>query len=213
MKSTFLLLINISLLFGAKDYFQQDVAYTIEVTLDDSAHTLHANEKIIYTNNSPDTLQFIWFHLWPNAYKNTETAFAKQGERFLSTRFLFSDEEDRGYIDSLDFAVDGVDAKWEFHPEWIDVAKVELPVKLAPGGQTIIETPFFVKLPEVFSRLGHTGKHYEITQWYPKPAVYDHLGWHPMPYLNMGEFYSEFGSFDVKSLFLKLPYYGNWRFD
>ena len=198
MKSTFLLLINISLLFGAKDYFQQDVAYTIEVTLDDSAHTLHANEKIIYTNNSPDTLQFIWFHLWPNAYKNTETAFAKQGERFLSTRFLFSDEEDRGYIDSLDFAVDGVDAKWEFHPEWIDVAKVELPVKLAPGGQTIIETPFFVKLPEVFSRLGHTGKHYEITQWYPKPAVYDHLGWHPMPYLNMGEFYSEFGSFDVK---------------
>ena len=88
MKSTFFLLINISLLFGAKDYFQQDVAYTIEVTLDDSAHTLHANEKIIYTNNSPDTLQFIWFHLWPNAYKNTETAFAKQGERFLSTRFL-----------------------------------------------------------------------------------------------------------------------------
>ena len=48
------------------------------------------------------------------------------------------------------------------------------------------------------SRLGHTGKHYEITQWYPKPAVYDHLGWHPMPYLDMGEFYSEFGSFDVK---------------
>ncbi|SVC09595.1 uncharacterized protein METZ01_LOCUS262449, partial [marine metagenome] len=198
MKSTFLLLINISLLFGAKDYFQQHVAYTIEVTLDDSAHTLHANEKIIYTNNSPDTLQFIWFHLWPNAYKNTETAFAKQGERFLSTRFLFSDEEDRGYIDSLDFSVDGVDAKWDYHSEWIDVAKVELPVKLAPGGQTVIETPFFVKLPEVFSRLGHTGKHYEITQWYPKPAVYDHLGWHPMPYLDMGEFYSEFGSFDVK---------------
>ena len=51
---------------------------------------------------------------------------------------------------------------------------------------------------EVFSRLGHTGKHYEITQWYPKPAVYDKNGWHPMPYLNQGEFYSEFGAFDVK---------------
>ena len=198
MKSTFLLFVSASLLFGARDYFQQHVAYTIEVTLNDSAHTLHAYEKIIYTNNSPDTLQFIWFHLWPNAYKNTETAFAKQGEQFLSTRFLFSEEDDRGYIDSLDFVVDGVNAEWEFHPEWIDVAKIELPNKLIPGGQTVIETPFYVKLPDVFSRLGHTGKHYEITQWYPKPAVYDHLGWHPMPYLNMGEFYSEFGSFDVK---------------
>ncbi len=57
---------------------------------------------------------------------------------------------------------------------------------------------FIVKLPLVFSRLGHSGKHYEITQWYPKPAVYDHKGWHQMPYLNMGEFYSEFGIFDVK---------------
>ena len=42
------------------------------------------------------------------------------------------------------------------------------------------------------------GKHYEITQWYPKPAVYDENGWHPMPYTNMGEFYSEFGTFNVK---------------
>ena len=66
-----------------------------------------------------------------------------------------------------------------------------------PSRSTTVETPFFVKLPKIFSRLGHTGKHYEITQWYPKPAVYDKDGWHPMPYLNMGEFYSEFGSFDV----------------
>jgi hypothetical protein len=69
---------------------------------------------------------------------------------------------------------------------------------LKPGQTINIETPFFVKVPKVFSRLGHTGKHYEITQWYPKPAVYDSKGWHPMPYLNQGEFYSEFGTFDVK---------------
>ena len=52
-------------LAAEKEYFQQHVAYDIEVTLDDSAHTLDAYEKIIYTNNSPDTLSFIWFHLWP----------------------------------------------------------------------------------------------------------------------------------------------------
>ena len=90
------------------DYFQQHVAYDIEVTLDDSAHTLDAYEKIVYTNNSPDTLDFIWFHLWPNAYKNTETAFAKQRERFLNNSFIFSKEKNRGYIDSLHFKVDDI---------------------------------------------------------------------------------------------------------
>ncbi len=152
----------------------------------------------MYKNNSPDTLRFIWFHLWPNAYKNTETAFAKQRERFLNTSFIFSEEKKRGYIDSLNFTIDGIKAEWDYHKDWIDVAKVQLPKSLPPGDNITIETPFFVKLPKVFSRLGHTGKHYEITQWYPKPAVYDHKGWHPMPYLDMGEFYSEFGSFDVK---------------
>ena len=101
----------------------------------------------------------------------------------------------------MDFLVDGIDAEWNFHKDWIDVVKVILPKPLIPGRNIIIETPFFVKLPKVISRLGHTGKHYEITQWYPKPAVYDKDGWHPMPYLNMGEFYSEFGSFDVKITF------------
>ncbi|MBK7963908.1 MAG: M1 family metallopeptidase [Bacteroidetes bacterium] len=69
---------------------------------------------------------------------------------------------------------------------------------LLPGNRVIIKTPFFVKLPSAeFSRLGHIGQAYAITQWYPKPAVYDQHGWHPMPYLNQGEFYSEFGTFDV----------------
>jgi hypothetical protein len=62
----------------------------------------------------------------------------------------------------------------------------------------LFTTPFHVKLPDAkFSRLGHTEQAYYITQWYPKPAVFDNNGWHPMPYLNQGEFYSEFGSFDV----------------
>ena len=199
MRKYIISILFISICLGNRpNYFQQHIAYDIEVTLDDSAHTLDAYEKIIYTNNSPDTLDFIWFHIWPNAYKNTETAFAKQRERFLNTSFIFSEEKKRGYIDSLNFTVDGIKTDWEYHPDWIDVAKVELPKSLPPGNVVSIETPFFVKLPKVFSRLGHTGKHYEITQWYPKPAVYDHLGWHPMPYLDMGEFYSEFGSFDVR---------------
>ena len=196
VKTTFILLL-VQFLYG-NQYFQQMVKYEIDVTLNDTTHTLSGYEKMEYINNSPDTLEFIWFHLWPNAYKNDSTAFAKQQIKSGSRRFANSDEEDRGFIDSLDFLVDGIEAKWENHANWIDVAKIMLPNLLLPGKSVIIETPFFIKLPLVFSRLGHSGKHYEITQWYPKPAVYDHRGWHPMPYLNMGEFYSEYGIFDVK---------------
>ena len=120
----------ISILFASiclgnrPDYFQQHVDYYIEVTLDDSAHTLDAYEKIIYTNNSRDSLDFIWFHIWPNAYKNTETAFAKQRERFLNTSFIFSKEKKRGCIDNLNFTIDGIKAVWDYNLDWIDVAKV-----------------------------------------------------------------------------------------
>ena len=54
-----------------------------------------------------------------------------------------------------------------------------------------------VKIPKVFSRLGHTGQAYYISQWFPKPAVYDQKGWHPISYMDQGEFYSEYGSYDV----------------
>jgi hypothetical protein len=93
--------------------------------------------------------------------------------------------------------VNGQAARLEYDPANPDVAKLLLPQPLAAGASATISTPFHVKLPASFSRLGHTGQSYQITQWYPKPAVYDRKGWHQMPYLDMGEFYSEFGSFDV----------------
>ncbi|UCH63325.1 MAG: M1 family metallopeptidase [Fidelibacterota bacterium] len=190
--------INAQTLTRPDDYFQQDVAYRIDVTLDDRDHTLSAFLSLDYTNNSPDTLHFIWFHLWPNGYRNNQTAFAQQRFRQGSRQFYYTRDEERGYIDSLDFRSGETTLKWEYHPEWIDVARVHLPHPLPPGGVVTIETPFFVKIPRIFSRMGHTGNHYEITQWYPKPAVYDRHGWHAMPYLDLGEFYSEFGSFDVR---------------
>ena len=197
MRSTILFVLLMTLMPAKeKVYFQQHVKYEIEVTLNDTDHTIMAYEKLLYQNNSPDTLDFIWFHIWPNAYKDDSTAYAKQAGE--DSRFSRSDSTQRGFIDSLDFLVDGQKADWDPHPEWIDVIKLKLPTPLMPNQSIKIETPFFVKIPEVFSRLGHTGKHYEMTQWYPKPAVYDRKGWHPMPYLNQGEFYSEFGSFDVK---------------
>lgn len=182
---------------ASSQYWQQQVNYRIDVSLNDREHSLTGFAKMEYINNSPDTLRFIWFHLWPNAYKNDKTAFSDQFLENGSTRFYFSNKEEKGYINRLDFKVDNITAALEDHPQHIDIAKLVLPSPLAPGKRITITTPFHVRLPYNFSRGGHDGQSYQASQWYPKPAVYDRTGWHPMPYLDQGEFYSEFGNFEV----------------
>ncbi len=179
-------------------YWQQQVNYKIDVTLNDAEHSLTGYVKMEYYNNSPDTLRFIWIHLWPNAYKNDKTAFTDQTLENGSTKFYFSNDDKRGYLNRLDFKVDGTTAKTEDHPQHQDIIKLMLPVPFAPKTSAKIETPFHVKLPYVFSRGGHIDQAYQITQWYPKPAVYDRKGWHPIPYLDQGEFYAEFGNYEVQ---------------
>jgi len=179
-------------------YWQQQVNYKIDVTLNEADNTLDGYVKMDYFNNSPDTLFFIWIHLWANAYKNDKTAFTDQVLENGSTKFYFSNSEDRGYINRLDFRVNGSTAKTEDHPRHQDIIKLILPEPLAPRTAIKIETPFHVKLPYVFSRGGHVDKTYQVTQWFPKPAVYDRKGWHPMPYLDQGEFYSDFGNYEVQ---------------
>ncbi|MBL7701304.1 MAG: M1 family metallopeptidase [Ferruginibacter sp.] len=179
-------------------YWQQQVNYKIDVTLNDKDNTLDGFVKMDYHNNSPDTLFFIWIHLWPNAFKNDRTAFTDQDLENGSTGFYFSNADKRGYINRLDFKVNNEVAKITDHPQHQDIIKLILPKPIAPNASAKIETPFHVKLPYNFSRGGHIDQAYHITQWYPKPAVYDRKGWHPMPYLDQGEFYAEFGSFEVQ---------------
>jgi hypothetical protein len=193
-----ILFLSFAQALAQKAYFQQEVDYVISVALGDSATTLSAFEEVKYKNNSPDRLEFIYFHLWPNAYRDNNTALAKQLLAGGSTRFHYADQNERGYIDGLDFAVDGKKVKWEFHEDNPDICRIFLESPLSPGQSIIISTPFFVRLPIArFSRIGHLNQAAYVTQWYPKPAVYDRHGWHPMPYLDQGEFYSEFGSYDV----------------
>ena len=183
---------------SAQDYFQQEVNYEIHVALDDEAHQLHASETIEYVNNSPSTLTYIWFHIWPNAYKDGQTALSKQMREDDDLTLFFSNYRDRGWIDSLDFQVNGEKARIELDYKNKDICRVFLNEPLEPGERITITTPFRVQIPKgIFSRLGHLDQAYQITQWYPKPAVYDKNGWHQMPYLGQGEFYSEFGTFDV----------------
>lgn len=193
------------------NYFQQQVNHTIRVKLNDVNHTISGFETVEYTNHSPHVLKYIYFHIWPNAYKNNETQLAKQKLESGDLDFYFAPESERGFIDSLLFKVGNDTLKWEYHKEkikkddpkskeveFIDIVKVTLKRPLKPDSTVTITTPFFVKIPSgEFSRLGHIGQSYQITQWFPKPAVYDKNGWNPIPYLNQGEFYSEYGNYDV----------------
>lgn len=193
--SIFLVILSCDV-FG-QAYFQQKVDHTINVSLDPTNHALNGFSTITYTNHSPDTLSYLWFHLWPNAYKNDRTAFSEQLLENGNTAFYFSKEKERGFIHQLDFKIGEKSITTENHPAYNDVIKLLLPFPLYPGKSVVITTPFHVQLPFNFSRGGWNGDTYQITQWYPKPAVYDAKGWHPMPYLNQGEFYSEFGDYTV----------------
>ena len=181
----------------AQSYFQQRVDTRIDVRLDDKKHFLHGFESFTYVNHSPDTLRYIYLHLFPNAYSSDRTYFSEKMAVNRNTTFYFSKPSERGYMDSLDITVDDQKVTPFSKPDYPDIARIDLPKPLLPGDSMHVATPFRVKIPIVFSRMGHTGQAYYISQWFPKPAVYDRKGWHPLPYSDQGEFFSEIGSYDV----------------
>lgn len=181
----------------AQDYFQQEVNYKIGVILDDRAHTISGTIEIEYVNHAPTALDTIWMHVWGNAFSQPTTAFGEQKLRMGSTAFYFAPEASRGYYSGLNFTAGGEKLTWGFDKKHPDIAWIKLSQPLKTREKLVIHTPFTLKIPDSFSRLGHVGESYQMTQWYPKPAVYDRNGWHPIPYLDMGEFYSEFGNYDV----------------
>jgi hypothetical protein len=185
-------------MLSGQDHFQQRVDHIIRVELDDERHMLHGHQRFTYTNNSPGALDTIWIHLWPNAYSGRNTALSRQLVDQGNLALHFADAGQRGKIDSLDFRVEQTALRWGYHHRHPDIGWIKLPEPLNSGNWITIHTPFRVKIPDSrFSRLGHTGQAYHITQWFPKPAVHDRDGWHAMPYLTQGEFYSNFGTYDV----------------
>ena len=87
--------------------WQQRVDYSIDVQLDDKQHVLHGHIAMQYTNNSPYALSEVYMHLWPNGYKNNRTAFGKQMKENREMDFYYSEKDERGYMDSVAFLVNG----------------------------------------------------------------------------------------------------------
>ncbi len=183
--------------------FQQKVDMVIKAELIDSIQTLQATQTIKYFNNSNDTLKEIIIHLWANAYKDINSAFARQLIESGNYDFHFADETQRGGYKEIYFTQSGKILFWESWQNHSDIAVLHLAKPLEPSNSTTINIDFTLIFPDArFSRFGHADGAYYATQWYPKPAVYSSQGWHSMPYLHRGEFFSEFGNVE---LFLTLP--------
>lgn len=171
-------------------------AYKISAELIPQQRSVAGHIEMIYQNTSQDTLNEVWVHLWPNAYSHHHTPWARQ---VLSLKRLdFHDSKIYGSIDSLSFSQDGEMLSLIISEDSPDVGVVNLKEPLLPGQTAKIETSFMLKLPKLYSRSGYDGSFYSVTQWYPKFAVYENGEWEFMSYLDQGEFYSDFASYDVK---------------
>jgi hypothetical protein len=183
---------------GEEGYFQQHVRYTIRVRLDTEQHTLTGTQTIVYRNNSPDTLDVFYLHLYPNAFTSKNTPLLKDYRRRFNFSFIDLPKKYRGNLVLSDVAIDGVGVTPDVEHT---VAKLDLPSPLAPGDSMVVSLGFVEKIRRHLGRAGYRGEQYDLAQWYPKVAVYDERGFHA-DQLRTGEFYGEFGTFDV---FLEVP--------
>lgn len=191
-------LVLIGFQVSGQKYFQQEVNSVIHVRLDDINHRLDGTIDIAYVNRSPDTLNHVFIHHWPNAYSSPESNLAQQLLCQGNFHFNYSPASNSGNITDLNYKVNNIAVTYDSNQTSIDYIKLPLPSPLATGDTAFVSTPFVVNLPAAdISRLGHQGQAYYVTQWFPKPAVYDQNGWHALSYLDMGEFYGEFGSYEV----------------
>jgi hypothetical protein len=179
-------------------YWQQRVDYRITATLDPARNEVRGRETIHYLNNSPDTLPYLWLFVEQNLC--APTSITNQLNQpplvFLGTAFDFSCQGFNGglHLDSL--RVGGAAAKYTIYGTTM---RIDLRTPLAPGSAANIDAAWrFNVPPQGGGRMGHDGPLYEIAQWYPRMAVYDDVrGWNHEPYIGAGEFYLEYGNFDV----------------
>jgi hypothetical protein len=189
---------------GQTDW-KQSLRYDLHVKFNPNEKSLDGLMTLNYINHSPDTLSFIWFHIWPNAYRNDRTMFSEQLLENGDTRFYFSTREQKGYLNRLDFRVNGTLAVTQDHPEFIDVVKLILPKPLLPGDSISVNSSFHLRSPYNFNGNGYKFHHFVFKNWYPEPAVYDSHGWHPMPLILQGGAYHEAADYNVE-IEAPLPY-------
>ncbi len=182
-------------------YWQQSIDYKIQAYLTPENHKYAGEEIIEYTNNSPDTITRVYFHLYPNAFQpgsmmdvrnlNLPDPDRRVGDRISK---LTPEREGALHITKLE---QGSTELTVIEEETIAYAELRSPLR--PGGKVNFKLSFEGQVPEQIRRSGRDnaeGVDYSMPQWYPKVSEYDHMGWHPNPYVGR-EFHGVWGDFDV----------------
>ena len=189
------------------EYWQNSADYKIDVSLNDVTKEISGSETITYTNNSPDALDFLWMQLDQNLFK-----IDSRGKSIVPIRGSRNGDKgknfDGGYgINTIKLIYKKGRRSTEVNTTYSIVdtrMKVNLPKALEANGGTVgIKIDFSFTSPDYGSdRMGvletKNGRIFTLAQWYPRMCVYDDVsGWNTLPYLGAGEFYLEYGTFDV----------------
>jgi hypothetical protein len=181
-----------------REYWQQRADYRIRATLDPARQELRGRETIHYVNHSPDSLAYIWLFLEQNicAPGSVTNQLDQPPLVFLGSTFDFSC---KGFDGGL--TLEHVRLGLRDVPAAVfgTTMRLDLPRPLAPGRALDLDIGWRFRVPDYGAgRMGHDGSLYELGQWYPRVAVYDDVrGWNHEPYIGGGEFYLEYGRFDV----------------
>ncbi|NQV15778.1 M1 family metallopeptidase [bacterium] len=172
-------------------YWQQYVEYEMEVVLDAEAKTLTARSDLLYVNHSPDSLDHVSMHLYPNAFNAgtiAEEVWAEYGEPIPS---------DKGWTGIKIAGVLSDSLNMEFIIRDDSILDILLNRMLAPGDSLYFSLDWTSIIHPHIDRSGWKDQQFDFAQWYPKFVVYDENGWHDDPFGDWGEFYGEFGNFTV----------------
>ena len=188
---------------SASQYWQQFVTYKMDVRLDTSIHTLTGQSTITYKNNSPDTLYNFYLNLYANAFQEGTVKhreyMAGLGRTSRQDRFKMGMDR---YFSNYEITNFFIKQNEKVLADTFKIDDTILSAKitggLLPGGSISVDLDWVQKVGEFSERYGRVGKQYNFAQWYPRVVVYDENGWFNEPFHAEGEFYGEFGNYDVK---------------
>lgn len=183
------------------DRWQQKAKYTMDIDMDVKAHQYKGAMKLEYTNNSPDVLNKVFFHLYFNAFQpgsmmDTRSRNIEDADGRVADRISKLKPDEQGYINVKTLNINGQKCRFETNET---ILEVTLPQPIAPGATARFDMTWDAQVPLQIRRSGRDnreGIEYSMTQWYPKLCEYDYQGWHANPYVAR-EFYGVWGDFDV----------------
>jgi hypothetical protein len=192
----------ISLGYAQNGRFQQAVAYKMEVDMDVVTNQYKGLQSLSYTNNSPDTLKRVFYHLYYNAFQpgsmmDVRSRTIADPDQRVKDRISKLTPEEIGYLHATKLTMNGKPVRFT---EVGTVLEVDLDQPILPNSTVKFEMAFEGQVPLQVRRSGRDseeGVRYSMSQWYPKMANYDEQGWHANPYVAR-EFYGIWGDFDVK---------------